>query len=47
MSYGISAVRLDMGRQAQIRTSQFYGIPGSLTHTEIVKSMLCFLLSYN
>ena len=37
MSYGTSAIRLDIGKEARIRTAQFFNIPGSLSQTEIVK----------
>lgn len=43
MGYGTSAVRLDIGREARIRTSQYFGIPGSLAPDEIVCCYLQFL----
>lgn len=38
MHYGVSAVRLDIGKEARIRTGQFFNIPGSLSQKEVVWS---------
>jgi hypothetical protein len=44
MNYGASAVRHDMGSEARIRVSQFYGIPGSLTRNQLVE--YCFVVQH-
>ncbi|KIK49781.1 hypothetical protein GYMLUDRAFT_253574 [Collybiopsis luxurians FD-317 M1] len=36
MCYGTSAVRHDVGREARIRTGQFFDIPGSLSQSETI-----------
>ncbi|KIK60607.1 hypothetical protein GYMLUDRAFT_244179 [Collybiopsis luxurians FD-317 M1] len=43
MGYGISAICLDIGREARIRTSQFFQIPGSLTRNQIISSVTWLL----
>ncbi|KIK58876.1 hypothetical protein GYMLUDRAFT_245655 [Collybiopsis luxurians FD-317 M1] len=43
MSYGISAIHLDIGREAHIHTSQFFEIPGSLTRNQIISSVTWLL----
>ncbi|KAJ3991014.1 hypothetical protein F5050DRAFT_1813094 [Lentinula boryana] len=43
MSYGISAICLDIGREARIRTSEFFKIPGLLTWNQIISSVTWLL----
>jgi hypothetical protein len=39
MNYGISAVRLDFGKEARVRTMEFFDIPGKRSQAEIVSSL--------
>ncbi|KAF5380310.1 hypothetical protein D9757_007981 [Collybiopsis confluens] len=45
MSYGVPAIRLDMGKEARIRTSQFYQVPGTLSPNEIVRLFISSIVS--
>lgn len=47
MGYGVCAIRLDLGKEARVRTTQFFNIPGSLSRNEVVKSIFLFLFSFN
>jgi hypothetical protein len=38
MNYGMSAIRLDMGKEARIRTAQFFDLTGKRSETELVSS---------
>jgi len=38
MSYGVCAVRLDLGKEARIRTGQFFDIPGTRDQVETVSA---------
>jgi len=46
MSYGSSAVRFDMGKEARIRVCQHFGIPGALSPPDIVKYLLPIRLKF-
>ena len=46
MSYGTSAVRLDFGKEARIRTGEFFDIPGKRSQHEIVSPTLVSSLSF-
>ncbi|KAJ3764550.1 hypothetical protein FB446DRAFT_796042 [Lentinula raphanica] len=43
MSYGICAIRLDIGKEVRIRTSQFFNIPGQMTPPEVISSVTWLL----
>ncbi|KAJ3727854.1 hypothetical protein C8R42DRAFT_638949 [Lentinula raphanica] len=43
MSYGICAIRLDIGKEVHIRTSQFFNIPGQMTPPEVISSVTWLL----
>jgi len=45
MSYGTSAVRLDLGKEARIRTLEFFDIPGQRPQHEIVSPHTILRLS--
>lgn len=46
MSYGVSAMRLDLAKEARIRAVQFFGIPGTYSLHEIVSSPLSNSIPY-
>lgn len=35
MNYGVAAIRFDMGKEARIRTAQYFGISSVLAPSEI------------
>jgi len=47
MSYGISAVRLDLGRETRIRTAEFFDLPGKRSQHEIVSGTWILVFFHN
>lgn len=42
MGYGTSAVRLDIGREARVRTAQYFGL-GQMSPEDLVRSLSLFV----